>query len=76
MNLTSFRNRLVRLATVTPPRRLHAGIVVQFVDCIDGKPVPVPNVPHRPPERRDPARGLDIVFLDENGVEFQPRCAQ
>jgi hypothetical protein len=74
MNLTSFRNRLVRLATVTPPRRLHPGLIVRFVDCVDGKPAPFPNVPHRMPEARDPARGLDVVFLDVDGTELS-RCA-
>ena len=75
MNLTSFRNRLARLATVTPPRRLHPGLIVRFVDCVDGKPAPFPNVPHRQPEARDPRNGADVVFLDENGAEFTPRCA-
>jgi len=74
MNLTSLRSRLDRLgATVTPPRRLHAGLVVQFVGCDgDGKPKPLPNVPHRMPEARDPSRGLDIVWLDSDGSEL--RC--
>ena len=76
MDLRSLRQRLARLGgVVAPAPRKHAGIVVQFVDCIDGKPVPVPNVPHRQPERRDPRFGLDVVLLGPDGVEFQPRCA-
>jgi hypothetical protein len=76
MDLRSLSRRLARLgATVTPPRRLHAGLVVQFVGCVDGIAVPVPNVPHRQPESRDPRTGVDIVFVGEDGAEFTPRCA-
>jgi hypothetical protein len=77
MDLKSLRNRLTRIAaTVAPPCRRHPGLIVRFVDCIDGKPAPLPDVPHRRPEARDPARGLDVVFLDENGSEFEARCAR
>jgi hypothetical protein len=76
MDLKSLRQRLARLATVTPPCRLRPGLVVVFRACdADGKLVPLPDVPHRMPEARDPARGLDVVFLDENGAEFKARCA-
>ena len=77
MDLKSLRQRLARIgATVTPSRRLHPGLIVRFVDCIDGKLAPFPDVRHRRPEARDPARGLDVVFLDENGSEFEARCAR
>jgi hypothetical protein len=75
MDLKSISRRVAALAARTPPRRLHPGLIVRFVDCVDGKPAPFSNVPHRMPEARDPARGLDVVFLDENGSEFTPRCA-
>jgi hypothetical protein len=77
MNLASLRQRLARIgATVAPPRP-HPGLVVVFRSCdADGKLIPLPNVLHREPERRDPARGLDVLFLDETGIEFKARCAQ
>ena len=75
MDLKSLRQRLARIgATVTPSRRLHPGLVVRFVDCIDGKPAPLPDVPHREPEARDPRFGLDVVWLDSDGTELS-RCA-
>jgi hypothetical protein len=75
MDLRSLRQRLSRISTeLTPPRRLHPGLIVRFVDCIDGKPAPLPAVPHREPEARDPRDSLDIVWLDSDGSEL--RCAQ
>jgi len=76
MDLKSISRRVAALAARTPPRRLHPGLVVQFVDAVDGKPAPRPAdaPPRREPERRDPARGLDIVWLDADGVEIT-RCA-
>jgi hypothetical protein len=67
MDLKSLRSRLARIsATVTPPRRLHPGLIVRFVGCVDGKPAPLPaGVKIRQPERRDPSRGLDVVFVGE-----------
>ena len=77
MNLEKIRSRLGRLgARVAPPRRLHPGLIVRFRPCdADGKLVPLPDVPHRMPEARDPRFGLDGVFLDENGAELKARCA-
>jgi len=76
MDLKSISRRVAALAARTPPRRLHPGLVVVFRSCdADGKLVPLPDVPHREPERRDPARGLDVLFLDETGTEFKARCA-
>jgi len=73
MDLKSLRNRLTRIAaTVAPPCRRHPGLIVRFVDCIDGKPAPLPDVPHRMPEARPACAGLDVVWLDTDGQE---RCA-
>jgi len=75
MDLRSLRQRLARIgAAVTPPRRLRPGLIVRFVDCVDGKPAPLPDVPHREPEARDPRFGLDVVWLDSDGTELS-RCA-
>jgi hypothetical protein len=75
MDLKSISRRVAALAARAPRPRWHAGLVVVFRSCDgDGKLVPLPDVPHREPERRDPARGLDVLFLDENGAEC-PRCA-
>jgi hypothetical protein len=76
MDLRSLRQRLARIgATVAPPRRLHPGLVVVFRACDgDGKPAPLPDVPHRHPEPRDPSRGLDVVWVGEDGAELS-RCA-
>ena len=70
MDLKSISRRVAALAARAPRPRLHRGLVVRFVDCVDGKPAPLPDVPHREPERRDPARGLDVVFVGES------ECAQ
>jgi len=75
VNLTSISRRIAALAERAPRPRLHPGLIVRFVDAVDGKPVPLPDVPYREPERRDPARGLDVLFLDETGTEFKARCA-
>jgi hypothetical protein len=74
MDLKSLRARLTRIGIAVAPPLKHPGLIVRFVDAVDGKPVPLPDVPYREPERRDPARGLDVLFLDENGAEC-PRCA-
>lgn len=76
MDLKSITRRVAALAARVPRPRLHRGLVVVFRSCdADGKLVPLPDVPHRRPEARDPRFGLDVVFLDKNGAEFQPRCA-
>jgi hypothetical protein len=73
MDLKSISRRVAALAARTPPRRLHPGLVVVFRSCDgDGKPAPLPDVPHRHPEPRDPSRGLDVVWVGEDGAEL--RC--
>jgi hypothetical protein len=75
MDLKTITRRLEALAARAPRPRLHPGLLVVFRSCdTDGQLIPLPTVPHRQPEARDPARGLDVVWLDENGVEC-PRCA-
>ena len=78
MNLSTLRNQIARLgATVAPRPRLHRGLLVVFRSCdADGQLIPLPDLPHGTPSARDPRDGLDVLFLDENGAEFQPRCAQ
>ena len=77
MDLRSLSRRLARISTAVAPMTLHRGILVVFRSCdADGKLIPLPDVPHRMPEVRDPARGLDVLFLDETGIEFEARCAQ
>ena len=77
MDLKSITRRLAALAARAPRPRLHRGLVVVFRACdADGKLIPLPDVPHRMPEVRDPARGPDVLFLDETGIEFEARCAQ
>lgn len=75
MDLKSLRNRLTRIgATVTPRPRLHRGLVVVFRSCdADGQLIPLPALPHRTPEARDPRFGLDVVWLDSDGTELS-RC--
>jgi len=73
VNLHSLRARLTRIGASAAPRPRHRGLVVRFVDTVDGKPAPLPAVPHREPEARDPRDSLDIVWLDSDGSEL--RCA-
>jgi hypothetical protein len=44
----------------------------------DGHPLPLPPdaPPIRKPEARPACDGIDVVFVDENGAEFEARCAQ
>jgi hypothetical protein len=75
MDLKSLRARLTRIGIAVAPPLKHPGLIVRFVDAVDGKPVPRPAdaPPHRQPEARDPRDGLDILFLDVDGVEIS-RC--
>ena len=71
-NLRNLSRRLARIGiAVTAPLK-HPGLVVRFVDAVDGKPAPLPAdaPPHRQPEARDPRLGLDVVFVGES------ECAQ
>ena len=76
MDLKSIGRRVAALAARVPRPRLHRGITVQFVDCENGKPKPLPAdaPPHRQPEARDPRAGLDVIWLDADGSELS-RCA-
>ena len=68
MDLLSLSRRLARIGAAVAPPPLHRGLVVQFVDAVDGKPAPLPAdaPPHRQPEARDPRLGLDIVFVGKS----------
>ena len=75
-SLKSLQSRIKKLRGAVAPRPLkHHGLVVVFRSCdADGKPAPLPDVPHREPEARDPRFGLDVVWLDSDGTELS-RCA-
>ena len=66
MDLKTITRRLEALAARAPRPRLHPGLVVAFRSAdADGKLIPLPDVPHRPPEARPACAGLDVVFVGE-----------
>jgi hypothetical protein len=78
-SIARIKDRVDKLLAARAPRpHPHSGLLVRFV-ASDGSGGPAPLPPDAPPirkpERRDPRDGIDIVLVDENGREFQPRCA-
>jgi hypothetical protein len=79
MDLKSISRRIAALTERAPRPRLHPGRVVIFrASDGDGHPLPLPPdaPPIRKPEARPACDGIDVVFVDENGAEFEARCAQ
>lgn len=88
MDLHSLRNRLARLATVAPPRwrklttaeaRQELDRILDKIDALAAAGAPAAKLT---PAEAARAREIDaeleamIAEIDENGTEFQPRCAQ